>query len=244
MARDIYIGNAILSYPHLFETWRGSDGTGDPKFGCKLILPQNFNWDLIMPAINEAIADKFGAQPPANLQMPWSVVEDGIYQGRYQVATSGYPDNPPRVVDQNLNPVMDKALVFAGCEVNAYVYASGYDTKGNRGVRLGINAVQIVRNDDGMPRLDSRKEITEIFKPLPGAPAPTASGVGYQPPSTPQPIHPSASAPANTAGFHPGGYAQMPSAQNSAPPAAPSQQAAPGGAVPPGAPPMNPYAPR
>lgn len=186
MSREVYVSGAFLSYPHLFETWTGNDGTGDPKYQCKLILPQTFNWDAMSAAVTEAVTDKFGAQPPANLTMPWSVIEDGPYKGFYQLATSAYPDNPPRVVDQALNPVINKELVFAGIEVNAYVYASGYDTKGNRGVRLGLNALQIVRNDDSIVRLDSRKDITEIFKPLAGAPVATAPGGGFAPHGAPQ----------------------------------------------------------
>lgn len=202
MSRNALIEKAILSYPHLFKMWAGKDGTGDPKYSCKLILPPTFNWEGLTTAVNEAAVAKFGTTVNmAELQMPWqkspgvdNPVKDGSYQGYHQISASAYEDNPPRVIDQALQPIIKPELVFAGCEVDAYVYASGYDTKGNKGVRLSLDVVRVVRNDDSVERLDSRKDVEEIFKPIAGAPAATAPAVGGAP-TTPPPSAPPPSAP-------------------------------------------------
>lgn len=200
MSRNALIEGAILSYPHLFKMWAGKDGDGDAKYSCKLILPKDFNWDPLMAAVTQAATDKFGATVDmSTLQMPWergpgvaNPVKDGPYAGYHQIGASAYEDNPPRVIDQALQPVIKPELVFAGCEVDAYVYASGYDTKGNKGVRLSLDVVRVVRNDESVTRLDSRKDVTEIFKPVAGAPAMTAPAVGGAPPATQAPTAPGA----------------------------------------------------
>lgn len=203
MSRDIVLQNVVLSYPHLF-TPRAVQPGQDPKFGANFILPDNFDWTQVQAAIQEAIAEKFGTNVPQNLNMPWDVVpatdkngNPNHYAGRYFIKSGAQQDSRPQVVDQNVNPVIDQSLVFAGCIVNAYIQAFAYDKQVNRGVSFGLNAIQIVDNSENVVRLaGGGRDASEVFQAVPGAPAPTAASTPVAPAPAPAPAAPPAAAPA------------------------------------------------
>ena len=61
---------------------------------------------------------------------------------------------PPVVIDLDGNDVeMGDARIYAGCKMRAIVKAYAYDTSGNRGASLGLNALQWLGHGD---RLDGR----------------------------------------------------------------------------------------
>lgn len=53
----------------------------------------------------------------------------------------------PGIVDAQRNPVLDQGKVFGGLICRAEVNAFAYEQRGNRGVTLGLNHLQILKND-------------------------------------------------------------------------------------------------
>jgi hypothetical protein len=53
----------------------------------------------------------------------------------------------PGLVDAKLQPIIDKQAVFGGLICRAQVNAYAYDTAGNKGVTLGLNNLQILKDD-------------------------------------------------------------------------------------------------
>ena len=54
----------------------------------------------------------------------------------------------PVVVDRRKNPILDKSSVYSGNYARAVVRPFAYDTKGNKGVSFGFDAIQITREGE------------------------------------------------------------------------------------------------
>ena len=186
MSTDIVLSNVILSYPHLITPWAGQQNQ-EPKYNCAIIFPQNFGqWGELQQCVENAKMNKWGANAPQNLKLPWlnrylqpNVLKEGPYAGCYVINANG--DRKPQLVDANVQEVKDmvaKSVFFAGAIVNVYVNFYGYSTSGNNGVGTGLRMVQLVDNVN-VTRLDGdTKEASEVFKTIPGAPAPTTAVPG------------------------------------------------------------------
>lgn len=208
MSQDVIVNNGVLSYPHLW-TPSVAKGSDTPRWGCSVILPEDFDWAPVQAAIQEAMAVEWPQGAPANLRMPWESVPDGPYAGRWAMKFYRKAEGaiPPEVVMQN--PQMkagphQAGEFFAGSIVNVWGRAFGYQV-GAPGISLYLNAVQLVNNDPGLPRLDNQKPASEVFQTIPGAPAATAAVPG-QPAGFPGSQQP-AGAPAGGYGL-PGGPQQ------------------------------------
>lgn len=172
MSNSVVIENAILSYPNLFAP-KCPKGSTTPKYSATFILPEGYDTTEIKAAIAQAKADKWAGNVPGELKSQIKKVKDGPYAGRICIATNAGEDYPPKVVDQNVNPMMDKSQIFAGCVVNAAVGFFGYNT-GSNGVGCGLNMVQLVSNQN-VTRLDGAQDAKDVFKKVAGATAPAAT---------------------------------------------------------------------
>lgn len=185
MATDIVLREVILSYPHLVTPWSGQ-ANQEASYNCAFIFPKEFTqWSEIQECVNNATLNKFGAQPPSNLKLPWlnrylqpSVVKEGQpYAGCYVINAKS--DRKPELLDSNVEPLADmvaKSALFAGCIVNAYVNFYGYNTAGNVGVGTGLRKIQLVDNQSSkIIRLGGdEKAAGDVFQAIPGAPPATA----------------------------------------------------------------------
>ena len=189
MATDIVLENVVIRYPHLDAPWTGKPSI-EADYQCRLILPQDFSqWEQVQACVNEAIANKFGANPPASLKMPWldqylqpSLEKDGPYVGCYYMSPKG-KGTKPGVVDQNSQVIPDlqiKTKIFSGCIVNAYVNFYGYQVA-STGVAIALQGIQLV-NDQVERLADGSRDVTQVFKPLAGAPPATAAPSQSKPP--------------------------------------------------------------
>jgi hypothetical protein len=140
---------------------------------------------MIDAAIQEAIAygisSKWnGVNPPS----PAICVHDGDgtrpsdgqpygaeCKGHWVFTASSREDQPPFVVDANVQKIMDPREVYSGMYGNVSVNFFPYST-GKFGIGCGLNGVQKVR--DGEP-LDSRVTAAEAFQPV----AQAAASTGY-----------------------------------------------------------------
>lgn len=68
------------------------------------------------------------------------------YEGMCFVRASA-AEYAPQVFDNMKNPITDQRAVYGGLICRALINAFAYDNKGNRGVSLGFNGLQILAND-------------------------------------------------------------------------------------------------
>lgn len=196
MSSRVTIQNVRLSYPHLF-TARAIQAGDDPKFGAAFIIPKNHpSIPQILKSIETEKGAKWGANVPPSAK---TTLYDGdanpkyntdpANHGMYLLNASSTQDQPPVLVDMNLQKIINPALLYAGCYVNADIGFYPYDKGVSKGIAAGLNGVQFTADGE---RLDGRPTAEQMFGVPEGAPAPIAPGVG----APVQPVYDPAPAPA------------------------------------------------
>ena len=79
----------------------------------------------------------------------------------------------PGLVDQNVQPIIEEGVFYAGCWARATIVAYAYDKAGNRGVAFSLQNVQKLRDDEAF---SGRMNPEDEFAPVEGAKAPAATG--------------------------------------------------------------------
>ena len=181
MGTRVTLQNVRLSYPHLFQP-RAVQAGDDPKFGAAFLIPKTHPMlPTLLAAIEAEKTLKWGANVPPS-------ATPSIYDGDTDPKYNTVPDNhghmilnsgssaeqPPVLVDMNLQKVINPATFYAGCYVNADIGVYGYDKGVSKGIAFGLNGVQFAQEGE---RLDSRPSAEDMFGAPAGAPPPIAPGV-------------------------------------------------------------------
>lgn len=142
------------SFPQLFEA-SGFEGQ-DPKFSVTMLWDKDEDLSKLKAACDAAVAKKWGEKPPANISMPMKdgdgkLDKDGNqrpeYAGKKFAIAKAKESDQPKVVDNELNPVLDKSVVYGGCKMRAAVSAYAWSFGNVYGVSLYLGNVQ--RTGDG-----------------------------------------------------------------------------------------------
>lgn len=153
-------GKARLSYAYLFKVHAREAGD-TPKFSCSLIIPKTDakNIERYKAAMREMVADpgninKWGTNNAAALKMPLrdgdkEKPDDANYKNSYFINASANAEYPPKVVTFDRQPVEDPSEVYSGCYVQAVLTFFAYNTRGNKGVGVGLRAIRKI--SDGEP---------------------------------------------------------------------------------------------
>lgn len=175
MATKVVTGKVRFSYVHVFEPWSGQPGQ-EPKYSVCLLIPKEDKKTLakITAAMDEAIQDgiksKWGGKQPKNLHLP---VRDGDeeradespeYEG--MVFLNANSKNAPGVVDKDLNVILDADEFYSGCWGRASINFFPYDSNGNRGIGVGLNNVQKLKDGDrlGGSRASAEDDFGDDFE--------------------------------------------------------------------------------
>ena len=160
---------ATASFVHLFEP-HAAQGSSDKKYSVQLVFDQGYDFTLIGQAIQQAITDKWGANPPAGLHMPIvdpktkpNLANNPFYQGKFYISANS--KDPVPMVDMNMQDIFNKMDLYSGCRIKANVNFFAYDTAGNRGVGCGLNGVMKLADGE---RLDNRPTVQQMFGDEPG----------------------------------------------------------------------------
>ena len=142
-----------VSFPDIVER---SDMSN--KYRIQMMFEKGTDISELVAAAKAARVKKWPKGAPKGFMNPFKKVDDMDADDRYDgyedgmvilAATSSYR---PGVVDKSRNPIdleeMDTFL-YGGMYARAAIGAFAYDTKGNKGVSFGLNAIQIVK--DGEP---------------------------------------------------------------------------------------------
>lgn len=167
----VVTGRVRASYVNVFEP-RRNELSGKDEYSMMLLIPKSDTATVtaLRAAFQAAIAAKWGAKPPPALRLP---LRDGDAEHPDEDPYVGHwfcnvkSSQRPGVVDAQVQDVIDPVAFVSGdfCRVSVNAYA--YDQKGNRGVALGLNNVQVLGR--GEP-LSSRARAQDDF----GAVAETA----------------------------------------------------------------------
>ena len=152
----IVTGLVRLSYVQIFSKKSFTEGT-DAKYSLCVLVPKKDTKTLkkiqaaMKSAAEEGISTKFNGKKPSNLHMP---LRDGDeeradeapeYKGMYFFNCKS--NRKPGIVDKDCNEIMDPDEVYSGCWGRVSVNFYPYSVNGNKGVAVGLNNVQKLKDD-------------------------------------------------------------------------------------------------
>jgi hypothetical protein len=180
-------GDVRLSYVHLDAPYANPNTNADPKYQVTVLMPKSdvqakARLDAAyQAAVQKGVAEKWnGTMPP--------IIACSIHDGDGVRPSTGEPfgpeckghwvftassKNPVSLVDAGMNPIVQKGELYSGCYARVCVSLFPYNTAGKRGIGIGLEAVQKLR--DGDP-LGGGVSVADAF-----------GGAPVVQPSTPQP---------------------------------------------------------
>lgn len=187
--RRVITPEVILSYPHLFEPQAPPNTDSEPKYSAALVFPEGRGVDgesikAMQQAALEVGQARFGdgfADGVRKGKFHWpfnsdeeTVAEKGYARfGEGTIFVNANSKQRPGVVsivpDPNTGKPMvieDEEKVYPGVIARVSVTFYPFSVSGNKGVGVGLNNVQIVRDGE---RLDSRLDPTDEFEADPEA---------------------------------------------------------------------------
>ena len=145
----VITGKVRFSYAHVFEPSAINEDQ-DKKYSVSIIIPKKDKKTLkkIKAAIQEALEEgkaKFGGSIPKKWKNP---LRDGDEEREddenYEdcMFINAASQRKPGLVDENLDPIMDKEDFYSGCYGRASVNFYPFNVSGNKGVACGLNNLQ------------------------------------------------------------------------------------------------------
>lgn len=138
-----------FSYVHVFEPTAIQEGQTE-KYSVSIIIPKKdkaliAKLEAAIVAAAEEGKAKFGGKIPNNLKKPLrdgdlEKEEDENYAGCMFFNASSL--RKPGLVDENLDPILDKDEFYSGCFGRASVNFYAFSVSGNKGVAAGLNNIQ------------------------------------------------------------------------------------------------------
>ena len=153
-----------FSYCHVFKPHAIED-EGEPKYSCAVLIPKKNKKTLAMvkaaiDAAKEEGKTLFGGKM-GGLKLPLrdgdeERPDDEAYRGMYFFnATS---KSKPKVVDADLDEIIDPEDFYSGCWGRVSVRFYPFAKKGNKGVAVGLNNLQKIKDGENLSGGSSAEE--------------------------------------------------------------------------------------
>jgi len=167
MPKNLKLKNVRSSYCHVFTPH--SFDNQDAKYSMAILIDKK-DTELIAQiksAIEEVKTElkvKCGGKMPPNVKLP---LRDGDVEKPDQKAYIGHywlnanSKNAPQVVDRKLTILNSEDDFYSGCYCNVTISLYAYSTSGNRGIAIGLNNIQKVRDGE---RLDGKSSALDDFE--------------------------------------------------------------------------------
>lgn len=190
----VVTGEVRFSYVNLLKP-RESQFGGDPKYSTTILIPKS---DIATKqAIDSAIAAAIelgrvnkwnGVVPPV---VPTPVHDgDGVKQdgtpfgdeckGHWVLTASSSADQPPKIVDANLNPIMDATEIYSGMYGRIALNFAPYNSHGKKGIGCYIST-NVQKTRDGEPLGAAAPDASSDFGgPVNSVANQLPTGMGYQ----------------------------------------------------------------
>lgn len=188
----VTINDVRFSYCNLFQPKAPfNNPQGEPKYSVTVLVPKTNTAakavidNAIAQAIDAGVSSKWnGVRPP----QPAICVHDG--DGPRPSDGSAFGEEckgcwvftastkqPPFVVDEYVQNIIDPTKVYSGMWGNANVTFFAYNNAGKKGIGCGLNGVQKIRDGEA---LGGQITAQEAFKPVG---TPPAAAPAYAPPA-------------------------------------------------------------
>ena len=149
-------GTVRFSYLHVFEPWAAQEGQ-EKRYSVCLLIPKSDKKTLskikeaIEAAKKEGAANKFKGKT-AGLKLP---LRDGDeeraddypeYTGMYFMNANS--NRKLILLDQDNNEILDQTEMYSGCWGQASINFFPFNSNGNKGIAVGLNALKKKRDDE------------------------------------------------------------------------------------------------
>ncbi len=170
----VVTGKVRFSYVNIFRSRSFSEGQ-DAKYSICLLIPKEDKATIkkikaaIEAAIEDGISAKWGGKKPANLKLPLRDGDDERadeapeYEG--MLFLNANSNQKPGIVDKDLNEILDPDEVYSGCWGRAAINFYAFNTNGNKGVGVGLNNIQKLKDGDrlGSSRASAESDFGDGF---------------------------------------------------------------------------------
>ena len=142
-----------LSFPHLFEP-DGFEGQ-DKKHSVSMLFDSEHDLEGLKNVADIAARKKWGDNIPTKLESPFKSGDDKDpekypeYVGKMYVTDKRKAGDPPAVVDNELNPILNRKEIYGGVRARVAVSAYAWEYMGKKGVSFYLGNVQ--KTADGEP---------------------------------------------------------------------------------------------
>ncbi|HXI58320.1 MAG TPA: ssDNA-binding protein [Polyangia bacterium] len=168
VTKTLRVGPGRLSFPHLLE--EHGFNNSEPKFSTVLLLPPSYDIKPLLAALTDVCEQAWGRDQrkwPSTARKPESVVRDcaekdglaGYDEGWHFVSCSS--KEKPTIVHADLSPLREKSEVYAGRWANVTMRPFVYNNV-STGVSLGLNNVQLLKNDTVFGRTSVKQDFDPI----------------------------------------------------------------------------------
>lgn len=175
MSTKVITGKVRFSYVNIFKS-RAFQAGQDAKYSVCLLIPKEDKTTIkkikaaIEDVIQDGVASKWGGKKPGNLKLPLRdgdderAAEAPEYEGMYFLNANG--TQKPGIVDENLNEILDPEEVYSGCWGRASISFYAFNTNGNKGVGVGLNNIQKLKDGDrlGATRASAESDFCDDFE--------------------------------------------------------------------------------
>ena len=175
MSTKVITNKVRFSYVNIFRSRSFQEGQ-DAKYSICLLIPKEYKAGIakikkaIDEAVEEGISSKWGGKKPKNLRLP---LRDGDeeraeeapeYEG--MMFLNANSTTKPGIVDKDLNEILDPDEVYSGCWGRASLNFFPYDSNGNRGVGVGLNNIQKLKDGErlGAARASAESDFGDGFE--------------------------------------------------------------------------------
>lgn len=160
MSVRLVLKNVRLSYAHVWEPKPAQEADRDAKFTTSIIIPKSDTEQIkkIEAAIEEVLRTdgpgKFGGKipPRGTLKLPLrdgdTERDDEAYRDSMFLNASS--KTRPGIVDQNVEPILDRDEIYSGVYVNISIDFYAFNVKTQRGIACGLGNIQKVRDGEAL----------------------------------------------------------------------------------------------
>ena len=155
-----------LSFPALFVPEVNQNNPSAPaKYSTIIVFDAETDISEIEAIIAEATKATFGDDAPTGLRSPIRDGSEKAHLGDPFVKGTKFvsvkSNFQPGIVGADLQPVIAQSEVYPGVYARVQMHAYGYDMNGNKGISLGLDNVQKIK-DGGA--LDGRADAGSAFE--------------------------------------------------------------------------------
>lgn len=138
-----------VSFPAVFQP-RGMEGQ-QAKYQITMLFPSDYDLSALKKCAVNALSIKWpdATKRPKGLRSPFQKGDEKEYDGyKGMIVVKATAIMRPKLVDADLQPIMDEEQFYAGCYARAAIRFYAYEKSGNRGVSCSFDNVQKLRDGE------------------------------------------------------------------------------------------------